>query len=32
MDEQIETWKHIENYPNYMISSWGRVKNLKYCK
>lgn len=30
MDEQIEIWKHIENYSNYMVSNMGRVKNLNY--
>lgn len=25
-----EKWKEIENYPNYQISNFGRVKSLKY--
>lgn len=25
-----EIWKDIEGYPNYMVSSWGRVKSLNY--
>ena len=25
-----EKWKVIENYPNYQISNYGRVKSLKY--
>lgn len=27
-----EEWKNIENYPNYQISSFGRVKSLKFGK
>ncbi len=26
--EAIERWKLIKNYPNYSVSSWGRIKNL----
>lgn len=25
-----EIWKDIKGYPNYMVSSWGRVKSLNY--
>ena len=25
-----EKWKEIEDYPNYQISNYGRVKSLKY--
>ena len=25
-----EVWKPIENYPNYKISNYGRVKSLNY--
>lgn len=26
----MEEWKTIEDFPNYMVSSEGRVKNIKY--
>lgn len=28
----MEIWKNIENYPDYMVSSMGRVKSLKQGK
>lgn len=30
--EEIEVWKTIEDYPDYMISNLGNVKSLKYGK
>lgn len=30
--EEIEIWKTIENYPDYMISNLGNVKSLKWNK
>lgn len=30
MDEQIEIWKPINDFPQYMISNVGRVKSLNY--
>lgn len=30
--EEIEEWRVIEDYPDYMISNLGRVKSLKYGK
>lgn len=30
--EEIEIWKTIEDYPNYMISNLGNVKSLKFGK
>ena len=29
---EIEIWKDIENYPNYMVSNLGRIKSLNYNK
>lgn len=28
-DELLETWKQIVDYPNYLVSTFGRVKNSK---
>lgn len=28
MEEKIEIWKKIDAYPNYMVSSFGRVKSF----
>lgn len=28
--EELEIWKQIDDYPNYMISNYGRIKNLNY--
>jgi len=28
----MELWREISNYPNYLISSMGRVKSLNYFK
>lgn len=30
MENNIEIWKNIEGYPNYMVSNMGRVKSLNY--
>jgi len=27
-----EVWKNIKNYPDYLISNYGRVKSFKYKK
>lgn len=29
MEIKVEIWKDIENYPNYQISNFGRVKSKK---
>lgn len=28
----MEEWKNISNFPNYQVSSFGNVKNVKTCK
>ena len=25
----MEQWEPIPDFPNYMVSDWGRVKNIK---
>ena len=32
IEQNIELWKSIEGYPNYMISNLGRVKSLRFRK
>lgn len=29
METEIEIWKPIEGYPNYEVSSFGNVRNIK---
>ncbi|RLC17406.1 MAG: hypothetical protein DRI57_09845 [Deltaproteobacteria bacterium] len=26
--QKTETWKPVENYPNYLVSDWGRIKSV----
>ena len=28
----MEEWKNIADFPNYQVSSFGNVKNVKTCK
>lgn len=29
---ELEIWKNIENYPDYMVSNLGRIKSFKYVR
>ena len=32
MNSKEEKWKIIEDYPNYLISTFGRIKSIKTNK